>query len=325
MQTVGVDQVTSMIIHFEGSGALASIQYKQGCPSEMVQCSQSGGDPHFLLWTAPHRITFHGECDLVLLRSESFDDGVGLQLHARTTIHSHFAYIESTAVKLGPNVLEIRRDSAILNGDVYDFTTTDPIPEPLVFHSAPPSVPYPSTVYRFVLEEVTAKKRIYRLDLITYCHGKLYYSTLSFKFCGKFLTIRICGHVLDMGDAVGLLGRYFDGAMITRESLDFHEIFAGSHFDFADFASLWQVDPSQGDPLLFEDARSPQLPFETCRVPTVPRPVMVRQRWLRGTEAGVTLEQAQEACRKVTESAVDLELCVDDIMTTGELDLALVW
>lgn len=333
LHTAGVDQVSAVVIHLQGSGALASIQYKQGCPAEMVQCSQSGGDPHFTRWTAPHRNTFHGECDLVLLRSASFDEGAGLQVHARTTMESYFSYIESAAVMLGSHILEIHRDVAILNGVVYNYTSdadddsAEPIP-PLTFHSGPPPPAYPNTVYRYVLEQDKGKKRIYRLDLITYCLGKLHYSTLHFQFSGQFMTIRICGHVLDMGDAVGLLGRYFDGALVTRAAQDFADLFPASISSrgggFADFAMEWQVDPTQGDPLLFTEPRNPQLPFEKCRIPTGPRPV----RGLRAraaTTGSVTLGQAHKACGKVTTHKIDHDLCVDDVLTTGDLDLAEIW
>ena len=44
--------------------------------------------------------SFHGECDLVLLHSEEFHNGAGLDLHIRTTIQDYFSYIETAALRV---------------------------------------------------------------------------------------------------------------------------------------------------------------------------------------------------------------------------------
>ena len=93
----------------------------------------------------------------------------------------------------------------------------------------------------------------------------------------------------------------------------------------------WQVDPTRGDPLLFDTARPPQLPYELCRWPTAARPGR-RQLWLRGGSTGsggeegrVTLDQALQACHEQSVSMANLDLCVDDILMTGDTDLASIW
>jgi hypothetical protein len=74
-------------------------------------------------------------------------------------------------------------------------------------------------------------------------------------------------------------------------------------------------------PRLFADAdRAPQLPYELCRMPTAARP---NSRHLRANTA--LLQKAQSACSDAVTSAGDLELCIDDVMVTGELGLASVW
>lgn len=104
-----------------------------------------------------------------------------------------------------------------------------------------------------------------------------------------------------------------------RDTQDFANEFPNE--GFADFAMEWQVDPFR-DNTLFRDNRAPQLPFEQCRLPTAPRPS--RHRKLRGSTK-LMFEQAKEACRKTTKSAFDRILCIDDVMTTGLLDLAEDW
>ena len=67
--------------------------------------------------------------------------------------------------------------------------------------------------------------------------------------------------------------------------------------------------------------RAPQLPSEGCRMPTESRP---SRRLLRSNNNGL-YEKAATACSAATSNEHDLELCVDDIMATGELGLAGAW
>jgi hypothetical protein len=55
-------------------------------------------------------------------------------------------------------------------------------------------------------------------------------------------------------------------------------------------------------------------------MPTAARP---NSRHLRANTA--LLQKAQSACSDAVTSAGDLELCIDDVMVTGELGLASVW
>jgi hypothetical protein len=82
---------------------------------------------------------------------------------------------------------------------------------------------------------------------------------------------------------------------------------------FEEHAFEWQVTPD--DVQLFLEARQPQLPFEQCRMPTAARPA---RRHLRSDT--ILLKQAEEACSKVHPS--DFQLCVDDVMMTGDIGLA---
>ena len=87
--------------------------------------------------------------------------------------------------------------------------------------------------------------------------------------------------------------------------------------DFNAYGFEWQVNPE--DPEIFADARAPQLPFEKCRMPTAARP---SRRALRGPSA-LLAKQAGEACAHVQGN--DKNLCIDDIMMTGDVGLAGLW
>ena len=141
-------------------------------------------------------------------------------------------------------------------------------------------------------------------------------SEVHFRFYKHFLSVDVFGGSADFGDSVGLMGKHSDGSMWGRHGQSFDE---GS---FEDFAFEWQVNPGMGDPQLFMDKdRSPQLPNERCRMPTAARP---QRRRLRTQEDSALYEQAKVACEGVA-AKHDVDLCIDDILTTGELGLVEIW
>ena len=253
-----------------------------------------GGDPHFQRW-GQERTTFHGECDLVMVHSDQFHDGAGFDLHVRTTMQDYFSYIETAAFRVGDDIVQFYMDAVFLNG----FKLKPSSDLPLTFGGA----------FRYTVRDVTVEAgkdkkfyRYYQVDL----HND---STIVFKFYKQFLTIDISGHANDFSDSVGLLGEYQSGAMIDRDGSEM--------YDFTEFGFEWQVQPT--DPIIFLDQREPQLPFESCRMPTGARPA--RRVLLRGNR--VLLKQAEHACAHL--SSGDAELCVDDVLMTNDIGIAYNW
>lgn len=245
-----------------------------------------GGDPHFSRW-GQDRDTFHGECDLVLIHSEGFHEGAGLDLHARTTIHSFYSYIETAALRVGNHVMEFYRDHLYLNG------------VRLAAKDLPVSFLGGKYKYEIKNTHTTKDRQNYQVDL-----GDD--STIFFNFYKGFLTFKISGHKDDLKDSVGLLGDYETGDMVTR--------YGDVVNDFQEHAFEWQVQPDDG--MLFREARSPQFPFELCRLPTAPRP---GRRQLRGNNSKLFAE-AEEACAHIEGGS--FHLCVDDVMMTEDIGLA---
>jgi hypothetical protein len=88
-------------------------------PCQTVGCN---GDPHFKTWRGQH-FDYHGECDLVLLKSDKFEAGLGLDIHIRTKIRRHMSYISSAALRIGSEVLEVESQGVywwkgVLNADL---------------------------------------------------------------------------------------------------------------------------------------------------------------------------------------------------------------
>jgi len=249
-----------------------------------------GGDPHFQRWDREHG-SFHGECDLVMVHSDKFQSGAGLDLHVRTTIEDYFSYIEIAALRVGESIVEFHQDHFYLDGVKYA-----PRDLPLTFGNH-------VTISNGVVEAGKNPNyyQYFQVDLNEH-------SSMLFKYYKKFLTIDVNGHAKDFNDSVGLLGDYKTGNMLSR--------YGAVMSDFDQYGFEWQVNP--GDAKLFREDRGPQLPYEPCRMPTAARPA----RKLRGADAAL-YESAAAACAHVSGS--DVELCVEDVLATGDIGLASMW
>lgn len=225
-----------------------------------------------------------------MIHSEQFHDNIGFDLHARTTIDSFYSYIEAAALRVGAHTLELEKQQFFVNGAQHSYNEL-----PLNFGDK----------YEFKITMVQSGKTTKEV-LVDLHNG----SSIVFKFYKHFLSFKLAGRPSDFRDSVGLLGEFGTGDMYSRDGVPMD--------DFTQCGFEWQVDPSE-DPVLFRNRdRSPQLPYEVCRVPTAARP---SRRMLRKDHT--LLEQAQAACAKL--QGHDVELCVSDVMMTGDIGLASTW
>ena len=237
---------------------------------------------------------FQGECDLVLVHSETFHNE-GLDLQLRTTIKDDYSYVEAVALRLGQYVLEFRKESVSIDG--VDLKDED---LPVTFgmkHT------YDLTYRTEPNRQGTREKRFYMLQL-----GDD--SSMELKFYRHFGSVSISGHPNDFGDAFGMSGSFPDGDMLGRDGRSMKK---NDNYGFE-----WQVDPVH-DPILFRDARAPQLPFEQCRMPTATR---TYRRKLRGASK-LLYKQAKKACH--AQKGADLEACIDDVLAVGDVGLGEEW
>lgn len=247
-----------------------------------------GGDPHFQRWSIHARDTFHGECDLVILNAPHFHNDQGLDIHVRTTMESFFSYIESAAVRIGEHTVEVNNGHVLVNGKKYKDA----------------DLPVSFGDYKLSTKDVQGKnRRKYGLYLDEE-------SELEFRFYKEYMTFNVVGHP-DFKDASGMLGKYPTGEMIARDG----KVMT----DFVDFGFEWQVNPGMEDPQIFSNLRSPQLPYEACRIPTMAQP---SRRKLRGASQKL-FAKANEACASV--EGKNFDLCLDDVMMTGDIELAGEW
>lgn len=251
-------------------------------------CNKIGGcfgDPHLKRWDQK-RFDFHGECDLVLVHSDHVNGDLPLDLHVRTTIRDHFSYIESAALKVGNTVFQLDSDKFFVDGNEHSDADL-----PLVLHE-------------FTIEPVKQQgvPKIYTVVLTDL-------SVINFKVIKNFISVSVSGHGHDFGQSVGLLGDYYTGEALGRDGRVME--------DFEEFGMEWQV--AQSEPMLFQQARAPQLPYAKCVMPT--EMATGRRHLLRNTVDDEFTALAEGVCN----TKEDFESCMEDVLATGDIDLAGAW
>lgn len=197
-----------------------------------------------------------------------------------------YSFVEAAVVRVGDATIEFHMDKIILNGDEVSYEML-----PLSFGSGG---------YDYKVEPVkTGKGRLTHLVL-----NKDSYVVV--KNTKKFMTVSLSGSSADFGSSQGLLGEYHTGKLLGRHG----QLIT----DTNEFGLEWQVRPEE---TLFAETREPQLPYERCRMPTESAARATRRR-LRSVEGSKLYQQASDACS----GAVDFELCMHDVVATGEVDLA---
>jgi hypothetical protein len=243
------------------------------------------GDPHFKTWRGQH-FDYHGECDLVLLHNAEFESGLGLDVHIRTEIRRDMAYIASAALRIGEDVLEVASQGVYWLNGVLNADLSGEFSGFAFSHTQPNDKQHVFEVYLGGRERIKVK---------TY---KDFVSVLIEQ--GKR------EHFLA---SAGLMGDYRAGRMIARDGKTVID-------DANVFGQEWQVLNSE--PSLFQTARFPQHP----NVCTMPTPVQASQLRRRLSESSFDeLVAAEKACEHWGEGKDD---CVFDVLTTGDLAMAMV-
>jgi hypothetical protein len=257
------------------------------CPPD---CENGGsgcqGDPHFKTWRGQH-FDYHGECDLVLIKSDQFESGLGLDVHIRTKIRRHMSYIASAALRIGKDILEVESQGVYwLNG---------------VLNAV---LPAEFSGFAFSHTQPTDKQHVFEVHL----GGRERIKVKTYK---DFVSVLIeKGQSKHFHDSAGLMGDFRMGHMIARNGKTVID-------DVNAFGQEWQVLDTE--PSLFHTVRLPQHPQQVC---TLPPPMEASQLRRRLEESSPISERAaEEACEHWGEGKDD---CVFDVLTTGDLDMAVV-
>lgn len=224
-----------------------------------------GGDPHFRMWDHEH-FSYHGQCDLLLVRSPTFASGRGLEVHIRTEIKNHYSFIQGLAVKLGKDNFEMQpKDKFYFNGGLYD--------QPLDKFAGYPLQKVEVATW---CRDKCANAKIYRMLFDDgYIEMANWAGFLHVEFTGIF------------NDTTGLLGKSGKTGRLGRNGT----LIA----DVNEYGSEWQVNAN--DPVLFQVPKYPQHP-EKCILP--------KESFRRTARNPVTRRMAEDACSHIPHPLKDM-------------------
>ncbi len=264
--------------------------------------------------------SYHGECDLVLMRSMSFDDRKGLSVHVRTTRMDNyrgaaFSFISAAAVQIGNTVLEVSADDGSLLVDgipvaAFANGTADEGGADVLSFAA-----------GYTLKRSTAGKdgliTVFDLNL-----GGEREITIRCNTKSMMLFVHVTGY---FEDSEGLLGAPPIG---QGEDLLSRRNEAGHRFNMTgnwnSYGEEWQVLDTE--PKLFQENRFPQHPqgcvYESTSFKKNKK--MLRRRLLLDSfDEAAFKSDARKACAKtVGDDTIMAQFCINDVMATGDLELA---
>jgi hypothetical protein len=257
-------------------------------------------DPHFKTWHGEH-FSYHGECDLVLMKADEFSNGLGLRIHIRTKIEQSWSYVKFAAIKIGNDVLEVQGQ-----GEVWDKSAAavhyvnGELNAELPFKL---SGKYP--VIRVQEKQCSVDKSkcveaiIYKVDL---------FEAGSIQVTQKWGVLRVgvtVGGSNDFEGSVGLMGHLSEPGFWARDGITkFKDV------NINQFGQEWQVQESE--PMIFNERRAPQHP-EQCLLPTVSTK-------RRLGEDSALHQMALDACAGVEEASK--EFCLLDVTAAGRVEAA---
>jgi hypothetical protein len=249
-----------------------------------------GGDPHITTWNNEH-YEYHGQCDLVMLKDPGFADGLGLYVHIRTKIVRYWSYIQSVAIRIGDDILEIEGSADVDDTEAHYWKNVEYQGDLDTFAGFPVTQKLPS-----------AYKRSYTIDLGSKFPGQ----DITIQLYKEFVRVKLNGNEQVFGNSVGLLGDYKTGKTLARDGVTVFD-------DFTDLGDEWQVLPSE--PRLFHELAHPQFP-ELCMKPEDPR----GERKRRLEESRISVEDAEKACISLKDP-LSIKDCVYDVLATQDVDM----
>lgn len=255
-----------------------------GFSSDEECCNLDGtvyGDPHFQTWSG-EKYDYHGQCDLVLIHNPGFADGLGMDIHIRTKIHNDWSAVESAAIRIGEDVLEVSGEGGYwLNGE--------------------PNVQFPALLagrHVISMREPGPNTRRFSIGI---GHNQKVRIT-QFK---DFLAVNIDNPLHeDFDGSLGLLGAFGSGYRVGRNGKTIVE-------DWNAFGQEWQVLATE--PKLFHVNDSPQHP-QQCQLPSKVKDVSRRRL------SGLVYTEAEEACGHV--EGTEYKDCIFDVLATGDVEMA---
>lgn len=238
------------------------------------------------------------DSDLNMIHAPAFDGQNDLDVHIRTTIRFDYSFIESAALRIGKDTLEVSSFGEYAVNGVTDAIIEGGEPTNLRKGAVVSSVGgYP--IYHTQL----SKKRN-TFDIVLGPGENITISTHK-----DIVAVKVTGaHPDHFAGVTGLLGN-FQGKLLARDG--------ATEFLLEDVSGMgqeWQVRSEE--PQLFRSARAPQYP-QQCRLP-----ISTAEKEARRLGEGITEETAKVACAHAHLSGAAFEACVYDVTAMNDLDQA---
>lgn len=236
-------KVAVMLIVDSNDGVITNQPVVSEIPLRQTDICDCGGgafgDPHIKTWTGEN-YDFHGVCDLVLMSNPDFKNGLGIDIHIRSTRTRLWSYISSAAVRIGEDILEVVGGKNVnkfwINGVEHE-----------VF---PESNAVTLSGYQMSYKKVSDTVRNFLIDL---GEGE----EIIFKTWNTFVSISIKNaKTVNFGKSVGLMGSFETGAKVARDNKTILS-------DMNTFGQEWQVLESERK--LFRVEEGPQQPTK-CEI-----------------------------------------------------------
>lgn len=252
----------------------------------VVGCSTdpvTGGDPHVKTWGGKW-YDYMGECDMVFVDAPNFAPEMPMKINVRTKARYDYSFIESAVIQIGEETLEV--------GSWGEY-----------FLNGVEGALLPNTISGYKITKEVESEQLHRF--FVHLDGD---ENIEFKVYKDWVSVGFnnANHGRFEGSN-GLIGSHdLRGKFVGRD---------GQVMDYADiqaYASEWQVQADE--PMLFNQNRAPQAP-QQCIMPEATQ----TQRRL-GEQ--LSRESAIKACEQSGWSKGTIEMCIHDVMATGDLNLA---
>lgn len=225
------------------------------CPPGM----DGGGiaDPHFKTWHGEW-YDFHGICDLVLVHNEKFSNGLGMDIHLRTKDRYEYSYIQTAAIKIGDDVLEVG------SWGEYWFNGVE-------------GAELSSMGSQFPVTYTSENKK--RHQFVVKTGDATNEESIVVRTFKDMVSVTVeNATVANFGMSVGLMGNFIDGSLVGRDGtvMDDHDMLGQD----------WQI--LESEPMLFQAPSNK--PYGTCTPPTATG--------RRRLGESIAMEAAEKACSK---------------------------
>ena len=222
-------------------------------------------------------------CDVVLAKSQSFGNSLGLAVHTRLKARYEYSFIESAAVQIGDAVVEVSGYGAY----VIDGVSNAELPMKLAD--------------RYLITKEEKNQHDITFTIHVNDHERILVK--AFK---DLVSVRFDGaENEDFADVVGLMGDFKTGQRFSRDRTQIM-------LDDNAFGQEWQVQPGV-DPELF--LTKPEREGQGCMIPSIV------EEGRRHLGESISVEAATKACKdRGTKGAVSA--CIYDVIAFGDLEAA---